>query len=340
MGLTVSEPARHLEDILRAARKALVLGVGGGGDVVGAVPTARFLEQHGIACTLGGLAWERFVYDPHAGTRSLADVQHARPLAPTVWLATGETAIVNGVRFAESGVAAYYGTETLLVDLSLGVPGVVAGLRAALRALDADLLVGVDVGGDSLARGDEPGLRSPLADAMMLAALDQLYDECMTLWGMFGYGSDAELTAPEIDRALSAAAEHGGLLGAWGVTPAVCAELQQLIASVPTEASALAVECALGGCGTRAIRSGTRTVTLSPVGAVTFYLSPRVLAERVAPLARLVADAPSLQAASDRLVARRIPSEYAFEQEMVRRGATAYPPDSGRDLYTIGRGDV
>ena len=31
------------EDILRKATKALVLGVGGGGDLVGAIPTARFL---------------------------------------------------------------------------------------------------------------------------------------------------------------------------------------------------------------------------------------------------------------------------------------------------------
>jgi len=322
----------QLETVLRTARKALVLGVGGGGDVVGAIPTARFLELFGITCVLGGLAWERFVYDPLPGTRTLAEVTNVRPLAPTVWLANAHTATTTGVRFAESRVAELYGTETLLMDLSQGAPGAVAGLRAAVRELGADLVVGVDVGGDSLAEGHEPGLRSPVADALMLTALSQLADEVPCLWGVFGYGSDAELTPVEIDRALSIVAEHGGLLGAWGMTPAVAAELRRVVAQVPTEASAIAVACAEGARGTRAIRDGTRTLALSPVGIVTFYLAPRVLHEHVAALARLVADAPSLEAASARLVERGFPSEYAFEQEMLRRGAAQYPPDE-RDTY-------
>jgi hypothetical protein len=317
----------QLESVLRTARKALVLGVGGGGDVVGAIPTARFLELFGITCVLGGLAWERFVYDPLPGTRTLAEVTHVRPLAPTVWLANAQTATTTGVRFAESRVAELYGTETLLVDLSQGAAGAVAGLRVALRELEADLLVGVDVGGDSLAEGREPGLRSPVADALMLTAFSQLAEEVPCLWGVFGYGSDAELTPAEIDHALSVVAEHGGLLGAWGMTPAVAAELRRVIEHVPTEASAIAVACAEGARGTRAIRDGTRTLALSPVGVVTFYLAPRVLHEHMAALARLVADAPSLEAASARLVERGFPSEYAFEQEMLRRGAAQYPPD-------------
>jgi hypothetical protein len=137
---------------------------------------------------------------------------------------------------------------------------------------------------------------------MMLAALSRLADEVPCLWGVFGYGSDAELTPAEIDRALSVVAEHGGLLGAWGLTPAVVAELRRVIAHVPTEASAIAVACAEGARGTLPIRQGTRSVAVSPVGAVTFYLAPRVLYEQVAALARLVADAPSLTAASALLV--------------------------------------
>src|SRR5919198_2071742 len=122
----------QLETILRTARRALVLGVGGGGDVVGTIPTARFLELFGISCVLGGLSWERFVYDPQPGTRGLDEVTAVQPRAPTVWLANAQTATTTGVRFAESRVAELYGTETLLVDLSQGARGVVDGLRAAI----------------------------------------------------------------------------------------------------------------------------------------------------------------------------------------------------------------
>ena len=49
----------------------------------------------------------------------------------------------------------------LHIDISEGVAGAVAGLEAATAMLGIDLLVGIDVGGDSLAQGGEPGLRSP-----------------------------------------------------------------------------------------------------------------------------------------------------------------------------------
>lgn len=316
--------AGDFEAVLRTAKKALVIGVGGGGDIVGTIPTARFLALFGIDCILGGLSWERFVYDPQPGTRTLDEVINVRALAPTAWLANGQTTTSAGIRFAESDVAAFYDTETLMVDLSRGTPGVVEGLRAAMRALEADLLVGIDVGGDSLASGDEPGLRSPLADAVMLAALRHLQDDYACIWGVFGYGSDAELTPQEIDQALSTAAAHGGLLGAWGMTPAVTAELQRVIAHVRTEASAIAVACAQGACGIQTIREGTRTVPLSPVCTVTFYLSPRILFEHVATLARAVRSATSLQAASTLIKNLGVRSEYAFEQAMWARGAQHY----------------
>lgn len=55
------------EQLLRKSTRALVIGVGGGGDVVGALATARFLEFCGLSVHLGGLPWERFIYDPKPG---------------------------------------------------------------------------------------------------------------------------------------------------------------------------------------------------------------------------------------------------------------------------------
>ena len=113
-----------------------------------------------------------------------------------------------------------------------------------MNALDTDLLVGLDVGGDSLAQGQEPGLRSPLADSIMLAALAELERRGRrTIWGVFGYGSDGELTVDEIELALSKLGAAGALLGAWSLTPKIAAELEAVIKTVPTEASAIPVQC-------------------------------------------------------------------------------------------------
>ena len=72
--------------------------------------------------------------------------------------------------FAESRMAELLGEETVLVDATLGPS---RAWRTAwprpLSQLGVDLLVFVDVGGDALAHGDEPGLASPLCDALLLA---------------------------------------------------------------------------------------------------------------------------------------------------------------------------
>lgn len=202
-----------LEDLIRASSRALV--VGGGGDVVGALAAARFLEFCGLKFELGGLSWERYVFDPVPGPRKLCEVENVRVIHEYAWMANGDSRTTNGISFAEAKMAAVQGKEVLLLDISGGVEGAVHGLEAAMKELKTDLLLGLDVGGDSLAQGHEPGLRSPLADSIVLAAFAELEKRgWRTFWGVFGYGSDGELSVEEIELALGALASAGGLLGA------------------------------------------------------------------------------------------------------------------------------
>jgi hypothetical protein len=309
-----------LENLFRSARRALVIGVGGGGDVVGALVTARFLEFCGLEFRLGGLSWERSVYDPIPGPRALDEVENVRSIHRRAWLANGETKTTTGVYFAESRMAAVRGEESLLIDINGGVAGVVQGLEAALKEFDADLLVGVDVGGDSLAEGHEPGLRSPLADAVMLAAYVKLARRGVaTLWAMFGYGSDGELTVAEIEAALARLAKAGGLLGAWGLTENMTAELEQIVQSVHTEASAIPLECARGAWGERSMRQDLRKVRLTPLTGLTFFISPSVLFETLSQPARAVLGSVSLEEANDALHALGVKTELDLEREKYGR---------------------
>src|SRR4029079_9244264 len=74
---------QSLETIIRSASRALVIGVGGGDDVVGAFVAARFLEFCGLEFLLGGLSWERSVYDPIPGPRKLSETRNVRALHPS-----------------------------------------------------------------------------------------------------------------------------------------------------------------------------------------------------------------------------------------------------------------
>ena len=315
----MNAPAPSLEDLIRDSKHALVIGVGGGGDVVGALATARFLEFCGLRSTLGGLSWERNVYDPVPGPRKLSETKHVKALHEFAWLANPQSQTSTGVPFAEAKMAGVIGREVLLVDINGGVKGVVAGLEASMKALDTDLLVGLDVGGDSLAEGHETGLRSPLADSIVLAALAVLEQRGQrTIWGVFGFGSDGELTVDEIELALSKLGAANGLLGAWSLTPKIAAELETVIQTVPTEASAIPVQCFRGGWGRHEIRRGQRHVKLTPLTALTFFMSTEILYDTLARPAQAVRQSATLDEANEALHAIGIRTELDYERDYYR----------------------
>ncbi|AZS84411.1 DUF1152 domain-containing protein [Streptomyces griseoviridis] len=87
-----------------------------------------------------------------------------------------------------------------LIDPGNGAEGITRQLQdliTHLRPTSIDLL---DVGGDVLARGDEPILRSPLADSLTLAACAQVGASVSLL--VAGPGLDGELPHEELRKLL------------------------------------------------------------------------------------------------------------------------------------------
>ena len=310
------------EAMLRRAHRPMVLGIGGGGDVVGALATAEHARlYHGAEPVLGGVAWERRPIDPLPGPRRADEIEGARELAPAVLAANAGTRVrANGVRFAESRLAQLLGEEVLLIDPNAGPLEVATGLTTAAGELGADLLVFVDVGGDVLAHGHEPGLASPLCDAVMLAAAAHLADEGhRVLGGIFGPGCDGELTLAELDERLAEVGAAGGLAGASGLTPAVADRLRSAVDAVPTEASAQPLRAFQGERGETSIRSGRRHLRLSSAVALTVYFDVPAAIGSAARLAAAVREARSLEEANDVLHALGVRTELDLEREAAAR---------------------
>lgn len=303
--------------LLSRSRRPLVLGIGGGGDVVGAFATAEACRLRGAEPVVGGVTWERRPIDPRPGPRSESEIERARRLAVGVLAASAGTRVrESGVIFAESRMAELLGEETVLVDATLGPAQLADGLAAAAASLGADLIVFVDVGGDALAHGDEPGLASPLCDAVLLATAARLADGAApVLGGIFGIGCDGELTPAEVLARLAEVGAAGGLAGARGLTPAVAQRLEQAVKAVPTEASAQALRCFRGEIGPTAIRQGRRTVELSPAGALTFYFDPLAALRSAARLAAAVVEAGDLDAANEILHGLGVQTELDYERD-------------------------
>jgi hypothetical protein len=293
----------------------LSVGIGGGGDVVGALGVARAAQAAGLRARVGGVTWERRPIDPLPGPRRLDEaVGVLERLHPAVALAGPDTRGPGGFAFAESNMARVLGEPVVLADPGAGPRVVAEGLDAATAALGCDLVVLVDVGGDVLGHGHEPGLASPLCDAVLLAA--SAYMATPAVGAVFGTGCDGELTPEEVLARLAEVAAAGGLLGAWGITPADADALEAAVAEVPTEASAMAVRCARGALGRAEIRGGRRTVPLSPVGALTFFFDPAAALRSAARLAAAVVECNSLEEAQAVLAARGVRTELDYEREL------------------------
>jgi hypothetical protein len=354
-----------IPDALREARRPLCLGIGGGGDVVGALATAEHCRlEYDARPVLGGVTWERRPIDPEPGPRKASEIEGARPIGagadvarpasgalhePPVLLAGPHTRVrSSGVRFAESRMAELLGQETVLVDANHGPAAIAAGLQEAAAALGCDLVVFVDVGGDVLAHGDEPGLASPLCDSVLLAAAVHMAERSAqgvlgaardmaerpapgvlgaardmaerpapgVLGAVFGIGCDGELTPDEVLARIDEVDERGGLLGRLPIDEPVARRLAEAVEAVPTEASALALRAFRGESGRVEIRGGRRTVDLRPLAAATTFFDPVVAAASAARLALPVRDAPDLQAANEILNSLGVRTELDYENEM------------------------
>lgn len=306
------------ETLLRASTRPLVIGMGGGGDVVGALATAEFARLYdGAHPVLGGLSWERRPIDPVAGPRTAEEIENAQEIAPGILRAGPETRVRGrNVFFAESRMAQFLGEPTVLIDVSVGPAGVAKGLADAVSALGCDLAVFIDVGGDVLAHGDEPGLRSPLCDAIMLAAAARLGRAGhQVLAGIFGIGCDAELTQSEVLARVAEVAAAGGLCGARGLTGPVAERLEGAMRLVPTEASKQAVRAFRGASGATVIRGGARTLELSAAASLTLYLDVEPTIDAVGRLASAVDGADELDDANEALHALGVRTELDLERD-------------------------
>lgn len=301
-----------------AASRALVLGIGGGGDAVGSIAVARALEDRGLATVLGGVAWERIVVDPHPGPRAVTDIRGGRVLDGAVIVDPAEGATTpEDVHFCESRLASHLGERTVLIDVTAGPAGAARGIASACAELDCDLAVLVDIGGDAIAAGAEPGLASPLCDAVMIAAGARAGVPC--LLAVLGAGCDGELEPAEVLGRVATLARTEAWLDTLGVAPAAAAEIEAAGAVAVTEASLLVARAARGEIGPVEIRGGRRTVELGPAAALAFIFDLDASLSEL-PLAQAVADAPSIAAARDTLNNLGISTELDWEE---RR---AFPP--------------
>lgn len=272
--------------------RTLYVAAGGGGDAVGALLARRALgdtdERPPLVTTC---AWERLRIDPVPGPRARTDFTglglvggepcEVLPMSDTI--PSGRSVLP---RLAETS-----GARIFLHDFNGGAVDLVGQFQQLSESLDVDHLVVLDVGGDVLARGSEPALKSPLADSLTLAAA--LGSHLPTTLVVLGPGSDAELPEAEVLSLLGRT--RAEVVGR--VSPGDVRNLEPVLSWHPTEATALVAAAAQGTRGRVAMRRGQTPVPITKHTPGVWKMEFPTFESF--PLAGLLLDTTSLSTAED-----------------------------------------
>jgi hypothetical protein len=267
--------------------RTLIVAAGGGGDALGALLLRRLVTGDSPQPLVATLAWERLRVDPLPGPRGVDGFTGLRDICGVAVEVVAGSATSPPGRSALPRLAQESEARLFLLDLGSGVRGLSEQLHDLVAALDAQQVLLVDIGGDVLARGDESQLRSPLADAMTLAALVRTDLPGQVV--VAGPGLDGEMPEAEVlDLLNSLQADYLGAVTSTDVAP-----LSQVLRWHPSEASVLLAAAALGIRGYVETRRGGTPVPLTDHSAAAWQVAPTLLIAR-ARLAQALVDTTSL----------------------------------------------
>ncbi|UXD22124.1 hypothetical protein IPA_01920 [Ignicoccus pacificus DSM 13166] len=297
-------------------RKVLVVGIGGGGDVASAFCVYRWLRAIGAQPYLASIIWERMVRDPVPGPISPKELVGTE-LGKWIGIVRGgEYALREGkkVEPQASLLAKAAGIEVIVLDLKSGYKGMLNGLKEALELTEAEIVIGVDAGGDVLAKPGDEEVWSPLADSVGLAALKEFENSILSIAGP---GCDGELPTQKVLERIAEVWRRGGNEGGFIISRSLASECEKAMSFMHTEASKMVIEAAKGVYGEVKIRRGSRTLFLSPVLASIFHLDASKVESE---LAEAVRGTESVEEASTKLLERCSTSEYELEKELKTLG--------------------
>ena len=276
--------------VVQVAGDALVIAAGGGGDAITGAALAGLLPLLKPAVVMT-YSWDRLMVDPLPGPRSADDFAGLDCLAPGVLEVVPATTAIAPAASSLPRLSAELPARLLLLDPADGVVGATMQIRSAAEFFGAGEIALVDVGGDVLTTGTDPGLRSPLADQLALAA-------CVCT----GLPARLLIAAPGIDGEIPAETVLARLrlLAASELPPLTEAHIggiRDVFRWHPSEASGLLAAAASGRRGVVEVRDAGDQVTLTAATATVFSVNAKAAME-VTPAAQLTESRSLTQAES------------------------------------------
>ena len=316
---------------MNASKDTLVVAGGGGGDALAALMIARTLNLDPTRTAYATIVWERTLYDARPGPRSPEDFLDLKPVGQYNHRIGPNSALQPPSQTFVPRLAETFGVHYYLMDIARGAWHVQQQI-AELHALhEFDTILVVDVGGDILARGDEPNLRSPTADSLTLAGMHNAPVDVYV--AVCGLGLDGELTDEDIADVKRDLTVNTTYRTSPAIPAEVAADYIDVFRWLPSEVSGMTCAAALGYRGTAEIRSSGLRVDLSDDSPrIRIYAYEDVLNRNA--VARAALDTTSLDEAADVVSSFGLTPEMTYERRSAQQLAQQIEAKNG--TYTPG----
>jgi hypothetical protein len=297
----------------------ILVAAGGGGDALASLLMARRLTGNGSTPIVASYSWDRRLLDPSPGPRRVTDFAGARQLTDRNFEITEGSRLRAGGLSTLCLLAEATTARFVLLDPYGGAQGMRQQILELVNYFSAESVLLVDVGGDLVAVGDEPALRSPLADSLALASLTDVPVSVRV--AVAGPGLDGEL-APSYVRSRCIAL--GGELSN-RLDPSDVAPYFQALAEHPSESTTLFAAAALGIVGKAEIRDNADLVSLTEASADIYVLSgsSALAGNRLAQVLQATESLAEAEAATLTLCGR---SELDYERRKAETLRSRTPP--------------
>lgn len=295
-----------LEDLAHAAKSAVIIGNGGGGDCLVGLLAAGWLKRMGVErVALGGIACQWWTAPGEDRPElvdvlgpdlySIDDLDQVNKIHDYAAICNADTNS-HGRKPHEAVLAEFLGQETFVVSHQGGAKGAASGLKAVVDHFDADLVIAMDVGSDSLSTGSEvrPTM-TVLADHLTIAAI--MSQDVPSVFCLAGFGADAELELEELTENTGKVLAAGGLLGVFAPSKEEIEALEGVQTMAFDPVGGLVVEAYRGNFGLHRVPTGSpwgQVARMTPAAVPIWAFSPEIVVDSVAQHVSAILETTSL----------------------------------------------
>jgi hypothetical protein len=282
--------------------RVLILGIGGGGDAISALPTIQHLRKKGKEIILANTHYTSDVINFRTFSQ--------RQIGPSGFIMSGQPFPESNARCIELIVASFLHVPTYSCISNYGSIGLLQSLELIIQENAIDAVIAIDGGTDSLA-GVDTNITSVINDAISLGAISKLNLKYLPL-GIIGCCADLEMDIFKFMEKLSFIMRNDAYIGMIDFSSETHNLYSRIVNTAKKEYTFFVSESilrAVDGEYGHFLNCYGQEIPLYPFQRFTFFVDSKFISTQINPFVKIVDDSSTFEEAK-KLISLFLTSNY------------------------------